>query len=121
MSFILNIGLARTGNSNIGTGTVLRELSANGFDLQAYSIHHSDTEITVVAEVTNSFSASRPVEDRVFHLATVLGQDCIAIHQPVGGHGALIGPKAAAWGEFNPEFFLLLDGSRLAAPLQVAA
>jgi len=118
---ILNIGLARTGNSNIGTGTVLRELSAHGFDLQAYNIHHSDTEITVVAEVTNSFSAFLPVDDRVFALANVLGQDCIAIYEPTSNLGALIGPKAAAWGEFNPEFFLNLDGTRLAAPMKAAA
>ena len=118
MKLLLNIGLARKGNSNIGVGTVLRELAATGCDRTAYAVHHSDTEITVVAEAHFTGSLYRSA---IHHLAQRLGQDCIAVLGPLG-HGQLIGPRAAAWGAFNPEFFLLLDGSRLASPaLPVAA
>lgn len=122
MSFILNIGLARKSNSNIGPGTALRAL-ADDFVILAYNIRPSDTEITeitVVAEVINNF-APFSTYDRVFHRATALGQDCIAANNTDTEGGVLIGPDAAAWGAFNPEFFLLLDGTRLAAPMQVAA
>ena len=48
----------------------------------------------------------------------ILGQDCIAYygiphHGQARGH--LAGPNAAAWGAFNPEFFILPTGERLAA------
>ena len=38
------------------------------------------------------------------HLAEFCGQDCVAA--TIDGVGALYGRHAAAWGEFNPEFFL---------------
>jgi hypothetical protein len=110
MRVILNIGLARDGNKNIGVGTVLRELDQRGFNLQGcYRICHSDTEITVVAEVE-----LETVNNPVRYLAQILGQDCIAAYIPKVNKGKLIGPKAAEWGEFNPEKFILLDGTRLA-------
>jgi len=43
---------------------------------------------------------------KVYRLAVILDQDCIA----VSGHdttvGELIGPNAKAWGDFNTEFFI---------------
>ena len=111
MKTILNIGLAREGNKNIGVGTVLRELGQRGFNPSECAIRHSDTEITVVAEVEAGESTSP-----FYYLAQVLGQDCIAVYQPDAQKGRLIGPKAEAWGEFNPEFFIQLDGTRLAQP-----
>lgn len=42
-----------------------------------------------------------------------LKQDCIAVYRELTGGGALVGPRADAWGPFNPEYFLLLDGRRL--------
>lgn len=113
MTYIINIGLAREGNSNIGVGTVLREIAARPITLHRYNVQHSDTEITVVAEVTINGAFTNP--SRVFHaLARVLGQDCIAAYHVELKRGQLDGPNAAAWGAFNPEFFLLLDGTRLA-------
>ena len=111
MKTILNIGLAREGNKNIGVGTVLRELGQRGFQLYEYLIWHSATEVTVVAEVEANMSTSP-----FYYLAQVLGQDCIAVYRPDLQKGRLIGPKAEAWGEFNPEFFIQLDGTRLAQP-----
>lgn len=114
MEVTLNIGLARAGNSNIGVGTVLREIEQSGFRLRQYNIQHSDTEITVVARVTPGYSYT-PVAARAEHLANALGQDCIAVYHPATGHGYLAGPRAAAWGAFNPDYFLQLDGTRLSA------
>jgi len=119
MRFILNIGLARAGNSNIGTGTVLREIATAGFTIDFYSIQHSDTEITVVAQCEDNNLPGR--DNRIDNLSTLLGQDCIAVYFPDDKFGQLIGPRAAAWGEFNPEFFLNLDGSRLAGGMKAAA
>lgn len=119
---LLNIGLARTGNSNIGVGTALREIEASGFTIFAHAVHHSDTEITVVAEGTFKHPVLTKHNANVaYNLACRLGQDCVAVYDLNTQTGALHGPRAAAWGEFNPEFFLMLDGTRLPSPLQVAA
>jgi hypothetical protein len=40
-----------------------------------------------------------------FDLCRVLEQDCVAVVDLDSGKGELIGPNAAAWGEFNPEYF----------------
>lgn len=119
MKLILNIGLARFNNSNIGAGTVLRDLASHDFKIERHAIVHSESEMTVVAEVDDNDQPG--TDNRIHMLSDVLGQDCIAVYNPLTREGDLIGSRAAAWGEFNPEFFVLADGSRLAAPLQVAA
>ncbi len=43
-----------------------------------------------------------------------LAQDCIAVYDPRTKRGRLIGPRASAWGEFTPEYFVLPTGERLA-------
>ena len=101
MTYILNIGLARQGNSNLGVGTVLREIENCGFDLGSHAVHHSDTEITVVALVAKGPGFFNP-RISANRLAIVLQQDCVAVFNPSAGFGYLAGPKAAAWGEFNP-------------------
>jgi hypothetical protein len=116
-NLLLNIGLARGDGGNISVGTVLREVYQAG-KLVTYAAHHSDTEQTVIAFV--SIEGDYPA--KINHLCVLWGQDCIAAYNPVTKAGELIGPKAAEWGEFNPEFFVLLDGSRLiAARTQVKA
>ena len=48
----------------------------------------------------------------VYGLAVSLEQDCIAVYYADGARadtGDLIGPRAAEWGEFNPEFFSRFD------------
>ena len=116
MNLVLNIGLAREGNSNIGVGTVLREIYRVG-KLVTYSVHHSDTEATVVAFV----AAGSDYRAQVEFLSVLLSQDCIAVYDVDTKAGELIGPKAAEWGEFNPEYFVLFDGSRLVQPAVQAA
>jgi hypothetical protein len=41
-------------------------------------------------------------------LSTLLEQDCIAVLYVFSGAGAgeLVGPRAAKWGAFNPDFFV---------------
>lgn len=39
-------------------------------------------------------------------LSNYLHQDCVAVYNVTTGEGKLIGPRAAAWGEFNPAYFI---------------
>ena len=41
-----------------------------------------------------------------YALAEVMRQDCIAAWNEDNEVGALIGPKAAEWGAFNPNYFI---------------
>jgi hypothetical protein len=115
MEVILNIGLAQGTNGNIGFGTALRELSQAGFSISEYRLLHSDTEPTVVARTTFN-SARGLLHTAAFCVSVLLDQDCVAIYLPATNEGHLVGPRASTWGEFNPEYFIQLDGTRLAAP-----
>ena len=118
MDVILNIGLAREGNSNIGSGTVIREV-INSFGAASFEFKHSDTEITCIANIS---AESYPVlKTKLGFLSVLLGQDCIAFYAPATGFGGLVGPRADKWDAFNPKFFILPDGTRLAAPAAKAA
>lgn len=62
-----------------------------------------------VTENTLVVDTSRPLTDaEMLQLANDLGQE--AIPQRTGQTGKLYGPKAAEWGDFNPEFFKEHDG-----------
>ena len=84
----------------------------------AHAVHDSDSEPTLVVEVTTS----APFHDRVRMLADALcsqlRQEAVAVAElnADGGieWGDLRGPMADRWGSFNPEYFLLLDGTRAA-------
>ena len=114
MEVILNIGL----NTNTNTRTVLEAIDAvqatadAGFRVISTEVFNSDTEPTLVVVADD---LDRPgFDNRVFELARRLQQDCIALFT-AEGYGDLLGPNAAAWGAFNPEFFILPTGERLAA------
>jgi hypothetical protein len=120
MSYILNIGLARNdGAPNNTVAQVLQGMQYTGLVYCTGQLLQSDTEPTLVVEVENT--SGEDVSYTVGQLAEMLGQDCIAVCElPAGpGCGLLAGPNADAWGEFNPEFFLLLDGSRLSSKAAV--
>jgi hypothetical protein len=70
-------------------------------------VYDSDTEQTAVVELSNPIT---PYEGSA--IAFTLSQDCIA--QLADGVGTLYGPKAAEWGPFNPEYFILGNGERAA-------
>lgn len=100
--------------------TVIHALRAAGFKVQASKLLQSDTEPTLAARVL--FCGHMTDFNQVLHdLSASLQQDCIAVYNPITGQGELIGPRAAKWGPFNPEFFFLLDGTRLQAPVAKAA
>ena len=109
-TLILNIGLARKGLGNIGTAYTRGALRFSGLRIVQNAVHQSNTEATMVAEIAEH-SHWKPL---VFGLAVATEQDCIAVYDPATGHGELVGPRAEAWGDFNPEYFVLMDGTRLA-------
>lgn len=120
MEVVLNIGLARTGKSNLNTRDVIATLQANGFWPVMTEVFQSDSEPTLVA-VVDAHRAARlfPMSASLFNVSAVLEQDCIGAYAL--GKGKLIGPRAAEWGQFNPEFFIMPDGTRLASPAAKAA
>jgi hypothetical protein len=120
MEVVLNIGLARNGKPNLTTRDAIAALEANNFWPISTEVFQSDTEPTLVA-VVDAHRAARlfPMRAGLFNVSVALEQDCIgALANNVG---RLIGPRAAAWGEFNPEFFIMPDGTRLASPAAKAA
>ncbi len=113
---VLNIGL------NIGTETKLDarrvkdSLASMGFTRlcdggPSLVIHASDTEPTAVVVVAGDMDVRRA--QMVHDLAVDLEQEAIAVYDPHAKTGYVLGPKAEAWGAFNPAFFILSDGSRL--------
>lgn len=115
MEVILNIGLNTNTGETLNHLTTLRQV-ATVADIRQFALVQSDTEPTlVVAANVND------VDYTVKALSDELEQDCIAVYYPKTGHGKLVGEKAAAWGDFNPEFFFLLDGNRLDSGLAAAA
>lgn len=112
IKFIINIGL-NTADGAITPEEARETLRAYGFSILRDAVLESDTEPTLVAEVINP-GASPIILPQLLHIvAEELDQDCIAVYRELTGAGSLIGPRAAEWGPFNPEYFLLLDGRRL--------
>ena len=110
MSFILNIGLKTNTGEDLNATATLTTIEAAGFKVIAQSLEFSNTELTLVLLCKGPQGAYRiKIED----LCKTLKQDCIAAYDMDRKYGDLIGPKAAEWGEFNPAFFLLLDGTTL--------
>lgn len=106
----LNIGLAvRDGRQHSAShaAAVLRIIG--GAYVTRAEVHESDTEPTLVAEVRRPLNYTQ-----LFAVARALQQDAVA--QWDGSEGHLVGPNAAAWGTFNPAYFLDLKGRRLAVP-----
>lgn len=111
---ILNIGHAIGNSGARHTLTqIIQAVERLEIQVSQVNVHESDTETTTVLR-------TRHVDSRTVHaLATILGQDCIAVWHPLleGQPGELIGPKADEWGPFNPDFFILPEGHRLGALL----
>jgi hypothetical protein len=118
-TLILNIGL------NVGTErkhteeSVKAALSAAGLTrftgrrIPDLAVFDSDTEPTVV--VTIGGSLSEPFTKAIHRVSVALEQEAIAVYSPSTQTGAVVGPKAEAWGAFNPSFFIMPDGTRLGA------
>lgn len=116
---MLNVGLdvgATDRAQKIDAAFVEAELNKMG--VQVLSGKNVDGEYELdgqkVKELTYVPHLSRPLtEAEVNQLAAATGQE--AIPQYVNGQGNLWGPNAAAWGDFNPEFFKDQAGATLAS------
>ena len=116
-TILLNIGMARKGQPDLTTGQVRAALVREDISLLQHATHVSTTEQTFVARVilpaspdTRHEAAEGDVQ-ALYRVAQRLSQDCIAAWD--GSAGILVGPNAAAWGEFNGKFFLNLNGTTL--------
>lgn len=134
MQLILNIGLDGIPADLSYTNGVLNPLVARqaltavqalrreGFVVKHAVKHLSDSEppLVVTAEFGNSplHGLGSGVNATFGQAAKALNQDCIAAYSPFTVRGRLIGPKAEAWGEFNPAMFIMPDGTRLSAQPQ---
>ena len=100
----LNIGLDSPNGKNTlqdrvrRQATALRILAAN---LDYSQVRDSNTEPTLVVKTYVSVS-----EAVLYDIAVVCEQDCVAAYNPDTGAGQLVGPKAAEWGDFNPDYFI---------------
>lgn len=124
MSIILNIGRAVPATGAIlPASAVYAALEARGLEVLS-SVHmQSDSEPTIVAEVeswTDGLGFDAAQARAIADLSADLGQDCIAAYDLSEGRGLLLGPRADAWGDFNPAFFILPDGHRLSTEEQPA-
>lgn len=101
----VNIGLATNDGAGVTVPEVLAVLQRTGARVLQHSTHQSDTEQTLVAQLSRPLT---PAEATT--VSAMLRQEAIAqIHE---GEGDLYGPKADAWRPFNPAFFLMPDGKR---------
>lgn len=123
----LNIGLDIAGSANTASMHDSREVFALAFlkrnpyaqNILAVRRAQSGTEQTLVVKLQVSSGAENRVREVIEHLAFELDQDCIALYNATEYRGELIGPRTAAWGAFNPEFFVRADEG--ARPAYVAA
>jgi hypothetical protein len=118
MNLILNIGLAPKPFIDLSPGHVLTVCRHNGLDTGYRGVYESSTEPALVMSAT--LPRGYELHACINQIANALGQDCIAVYDTDTDVGQLIGPRAAAWGDFNPEFFLMLDGAPLAESLVTA-
>ena len=97
--YTINIGLANpfTGDNN-SVDKTLEVALVFVQDIVNLRVSYDGDEPTVIIQYI-SHKGSLDV------LATALDQDCIALFDHEIGKGSLIGDKAEAWGEFNPEYF----------------
>jgi hypothetical protein len=111
MTSLINIGLACHNGGKVNPEHALAVLrTVGGVSPLRSAVRVSDTEPTLVVEARGA-----PTATAAYEVSKRLHQDAIAVFD--GREGHLYGPNAAAWGDFNPAFFVNLDGSRLAQPL----
>lgn len=123
-TILINIGLNVAGQPPLSLREALAVLMAERISVMAYAEHQSATEPTLVAHVIlpqapdTRHPASEGDLTALARVALRLKQDAIAVWLPDAQDGTLVGPDAAKWGPFNPEFFLALDGRKLSAVLK---
>lgn len=103
---LLNIGLMTPDGVEISNTAALKALRGAGILWQDYRVHVSSTEPTLVVDCYAT-------DYQVHLIATWLEQDCIAVWDLMHREGRLVGPRKELWGEFDPEQFLYMNGSRM--------
>jgi hypothetical protein len=98
-----NIGLAPSsrvpGSEPLTVEKVAAACKALGIGFRKVRLAQSASEPTLVCHLS-------PLdEEKALSLSLSLRQDCIA-YRDSKGRGHLVGPYAAQWGAFNPDFFL---------------
>lgn len=115
-TLLLNIGLDQKATTLLAATVVREILVANGFLVGGACVRDSDTEPTLVAEVSwrgdgKGFSTA------IWNTCVDLEQEAIAVWSPDIEKGSLFGPKAADWGRFDTTKFVTPSGERLDAAL----
>lgn len=134
MKYILNIGRAVAGSDRLLTVMEIHDaLRAEGFTILHSSTHLSGTEPTQVVEVDDHgadfrkpsiyselaekwLSMEKACTVQInwgCRLAVRLHQEAIAVWCPALNAGGLRGPQVFKWGSFNPEFFVMPNGTKL--------
>jgi hypothetical protein len=110
MQIELNIGLNVTNRDN-------GQASRNNRAAWALAALHSNfgrravstTEDTLIVQMSVPSEDMAEFQATVQDLAVALEQDCIAVYNATAMSGELIGPRASAWGTFNPDYFIRFD------------
>lgn len=110
---LLNVGLAvnpenarALGRERLRVLDVVGALTAMNAEILRLEVRQSNTEPTAVVEIRTDAS------DSILEvLSAVLWQEAVAFWDIGSERGFLLGPKASAWGPFNPEFFLTFSRS----------
>ena len=114
MNIELNIGLDVPGASNTPASRDMLAMRATayltaafaGVAVRRYESQYEQDGVTVTeAGMAVRLTAERPVDWMIAGLSAILSQDCIGVLNVDSGAGLLVGPKAAEWGAFNPEYF----------------
>lgn len=104
---LLNIGLDNKAGGAVTEEQIRAAIAATGADVAAVVVHQSDTEPTAVVRLSRALTPEEATA-----VSAALNQEAIA--QFTGAGGGLYGPEAQKWGDFNPAFFLTLEGGRAA-------
>lgn len=112
----LNVGLST--KELVGAGTFIHqtqiapELAKFGVKVIKMQTHGSKTEPTAVVRIDRPLTAAQ-----IDALSAALNQE--AIPQLHNGSGVMGGPKASAWGPFNPEYFIMPNGKTMSKSANV--
>jgi hypothetical protein len=102
MKATLNVGLKASSSDKVFSDDEALAAVRKLFNVFDFRFAESATERTLIARV----DCDDWWGTHAFALSLLLDQDCIAIS--FGQFGQLIGPRAEAWGEFNPDYFIPL-------------
>jgi hypothetical protein len=121
----LNIGLNVANGDNSAHALISRDVRALQFLRNSAYLSNvisdrlavSNTEQTRIVALSLASEDESSARAEIFELAVWLEQDCIAVYNATAMSGALIGPNAAAWGTFNPDYFIRVDATAPAAQI----